>query len=470
MHRLSRLVVVAGLTASSACSDLLGVELVGPVPGSSVNTPAGADGLRIGALGALHAMTATGTPNSPTNTNTPWVFTDLYTDVWQTADARNPSTLWDQRAVPNNDVELGIVWTALHTARGRAAEAIAALTKYKPTPAWGVGQMYWVMAVAEMQLAEYFCSGIPLSGSVNGAIVYAPPFSTQDVLTTAVAHLDTALTFFHGTDTAAIALDYAARVTKARVLIDLGQFAAASAAVASVPTSFAYWETFAPKSGDNVIWQVNVAARRMVVGDSVSVSTGGSTVYAITNAIPFAQLADPRLPTTGSTLGTSSAGRGHDTRTNVVMQRVWTGRGDAVPIVSGLDARLVEAEAALNAGDAARMTTILNALRASPPSLSSALTPTPLPPLSIPASSEEAVSVFFREKAVWTFGRGQRFGDLRRLVRQYGRSADRVAPSGTFFKTGTPYGRDLVLEIPLSEANNPFVKANGASYCVDKNP
>ena len=41
------------------------------------------------------------------------------------------------------------------------------------------------------------------------------------------------------------------------------------------------------------------------------------------------------------------------------------------------------------------------------------------------------MTLFFREKAFWTFGRGQRLGDERRLVRQYGRTQDQVFPVGS---------------------------------------
>jgi hypothetical protein len=153
-----------------------------------------------------------------------------------------------------------------------------------------------------------------------------------------------------------------------------------------------------------------------------------------------------------------------------VLQGIWTGRSDAVNIVSGLDARLIEAEAALNANDLAAMTNILNALRAAPPALSASLTPAAMATLPVPATKDAAVSLFFREKAFWTFGRGQRFGDLRRLVRQYGRTQSQVYPMGTFFRSSTPYGSDMVLEIPIAESNNPLVRANGSSYCLDKNP
>jgi hypothetical protein len=464
--------LVAACLVLSGCrgNDLLSVEQAGTISSSGVNSSAAANALRIGALGSLNLITASGTAGATGLANTPWVFTDLYTDVWQASDARAETTGWDLRVVPNTDADLSTIWASLHTARARASEATTALERYRPTPAWGIGQMYWVNALAEMQLAEYFCNGIPLSTAVDGHLAYGAPLSTEQVLQSAAAHLDTALTYLTGTDTTSVSLNYAARTTKARVLVGLGQFAAAATAVAGVPTSFAYLATFSTTTGDNIVWLVNTSFRRMVVGDSVSVATGGTAVHTIANAIPFAQANDPRLPVTGSTLGVSSVGKGNDTRTNVVLQRLWTGRSDAIPIVSGTDARLIEAEAALRADDIAGMMSILNTLRAAPPALSAATSLTPLPPLAQPASSDAATSLFFREKAFWTFGRGQRFGDQRRLVRQYNRSPDRVAPGGTFFKTGTSYGRDMVLEIPVNESSNPFVKAKGASYCVDKNP
>ena len=66
------------------------------------------------------------------------------------------------------------------------------------------------------------------------------------------------------------------------------------------------------------------------------------------------------------------------------------------------------------------------------------------------------MNLFFREKAFWTYARGQRLGDLRRLIRVYGRAADGsdTFPSGTFFKGGT-YGADVNFPMTVDETNNP---------------
>ncbi len=69
------------------------------------------------------------------------------------------------------------------------------------------------------------------------------------------------------------------------------------------------------------------------------------------------------------------------------------------------------------------------------------------------------------KKAFWAFARGQRLGDLRRLIRQYSRTADHVFPSGQWFKApGSLYGSDVNMPITTDELNNPSFKG-----CLDRN-
>ena len=72
-------------------------------------------------------------------------------------------------------------------------------------------------------------------------------------------------------------------------------------------------------------------------------------------------------------------------------------------MVSGIDARLIEAEAKLNANDIAGMTAILNALRTAPQTLG-VFEPAALAALATPATKDAAIeSVLPREGvlAVW---------------------------------------------------------------------
>ena len=57
-------------------------------------------------------------------------------------------------------------------------------------------------------------------------------------------------------------------------------------------------------------------------------------------------------------------------------------------------------------------------------------------------------------------------GDMRRLVRQYGRSAGNVFPSGPYFKGGS-YGGDVNFPIPIEEDNNPNT-ATLQSGCLNR--
>ena len=132
-------------------------------------------------------------------------------------------------------------------------------------------------------------------------------------------------------------------------------------------------------------------------------------------------------------------------------------------MLTGVDARLIEAEAKINAGDYAGMFVTLNALRASPQTIGNKTIPAMPVLTTAPATKDAALTLFFREKAFWQFGRGFRMGDLRRLIRQYGRTQDAVFPTGNFFKGGT-YGTDVNLPVPDAELTNPNFHG-----CLDRN-
>jgi len=109
------------------------------------------------------------------------------------------------------------------------------------------------------------------------------------------------------------------------------------------------------------------------------------------------------------------------------------------------------------------MTTILNSLRTVRPlSIANYAVPA-MGTLAVPGSKAAAEALFFREKAFWTYGRGQRLPDLRRMIRIYGYTQDKVFPTGQYFKGGV-YGTDVNLPIPSREQANPLFSA-----CLDRN-
>ncbi|HWJ15948.1 MAG TPA: hypothetical protein VNS10_19545 [Gemmatimonadaceae bacterium] len=435
---------------AAACTDpkqtLLDAPINTIIDTSAASSAAGADALRIGALSRLRQITAgSGAGDSP------WMFAGLITDEWKSSDTFSQRNETDQRQVQDNNANWTPIVRDLYRARTSAREAINALKTYAPTPTANLGQMYMVMATAELYIAEWICNGAPISEDPT------PPQATNaEVYAVAAAHADSAVSLSGGTDAFSISVRNAAAVLKGRILIEQGKFTEAAAAVASVPTSFQLLATFSLTSGSNQIWSLNTSAKRWTVGDSFDVSG------IIKNSLPFASAKDPRIPVTGTTLGTSPAGRGFDNSTNFIFTTLWA-RTDPTPIWSGIDARLIEAEAKLNASDFAGMMTILNALRTAPQNLG-AINTTAMSTLGTPATKADAVNLFFREKAFWTYSRGQRLGDLRRLIRLYGRAQDGsdTFPAGTFFKGGT-YGGDVNFPMTVDETNNP-----NYTKCIDR--
>jgi hypothetical protein len=131
-------------------------------------------------------------------------------------------------------------------------------------------------------------------------------------------------------------------------------------------------------------------------------------------------------------------------------------------LASGIEARLIEAEAALRASQPEWLT-ILNTLRTDG-TQDGIGTYNPgtggvadLAPLTDPGTSDTQLDLLFRERAFWLFATGQRLADLRRLVRIYGRSAESVFPTGTY-RLGGPYG--TATSIPFVAAREtPFTSA-----------
>lgn len=426
-----------GALLSTGCSvknELLQPQNPSVISPGAIVSPQAADAVRIAAYGAL--KTATGGSESM------WLLGGLMTDEWKSSDTFSQRNETDQRTVElNNSVTQG-TYTALQQARGHARDAINALRAYEPTPVSNIGQMYFAIGYEELMLAENYCNGIPVSYTVNGNPVYTDPLTTQAVYNLALTHFDSALTLTTATDANTVSLHQAILVSKARTLIELGQWsdAAALVPVSAVPTSYQYLLTFDITTQDNLFYQLNTNRAGYTVGDSVD-ATG-----IIANAIPFASSNDPRLPII------NKKALGEDGATPLILQGIY-GRDDPVPLVSGIDARLTEAEAKLNAQDIAGMMTILNALRTTSQTIGPYKVPV-MAALPTPSTQAEAVALFLRESAFWQFGRGFRLPNLRRMVRLYGYTQDQVFPTGTFFKGGV-YGTDVNFPVFNNELTNP---------------
>ena len=451
----ARWAAVAGafmLPLAAGCNpkqELLAPQQPGVIAPGDIQSATGADALYVGALGEMKRA-LNGTGNS--NTESLWNWTGLFSDEFKSGDTFSQRNDADQRNLQDNDGVLTPIYNTVQQARGHARTAITALEKFDPTAKSKIAEMYFSMGFLEMSLGEDFCNGVPLGETVDGVPDYTNPMSDADVLKLAIARFDTALTMLgSATDAASQDVKNATLVAKGRAQVDLGQFSAAATTVASVPTSFQYSFTYSTPTVDNEWWILGPSVQRYSVGDSVDISG------PVLNAIPFASLNDPRVPifTTGRP--------GEDNQTIFVWTHLLEGRDDPTPVVSGIDARLVEAEAKLQAGDIAGMMAILNTLRASKQTIGNFAVPAMPAIATVPATQDDATNLFFREKALWQFGRGIRMDDQRRLVRQYKRTQDHVFPTGVFFKTGN-YGTEVAFPVVDAEKTNPNFKG-----CVDRN-
>jgi hypothetical protein len=303
-------------------------------------------------------------------------------------------------------------------------------------------------------LAENFCSGVPVSStSLTGELVFGTALTTQQLLDSAMARFNTAIATAQAAGDADE--EMAARVGIGRVLLDGGDFAGAAAAVATVPTDFEYDVIYSPSSTgqNNGLWQHIDSEKRSSAASGEGVN---GLVYFTRGAPP--NTIDPRV-------SVDSVGFGIGNPFPLYAQHKYNTRGAPIPLATGIEARLIEAEAALSQGASGAYVTTLNTLRAD-------TTLNPLrnntavgAPLADPGTAAARVDQFFKEREFWLWLTGHRLSDMRRLVRQYGRDPNTVFPIGqTIF--GSPYGNDVNLPIPFQERNNPN-DTNG--QCIDRN-
>ncbi len=445
--------VVLLASCSSVTDSLLEVEDPDLIMPNNVNSLPGARAVANGALGRFRSATA--------GSEGTWMYGGLLTDEWTTSSTFIQNDETDQRKVQALNTQVTGFFRNTNRVRTAANQAIPLLQVYDSTNKATLAEMYFIRGYVEMQLANDFCNGIPLSNGAGAEVVYDEPRTGQEVLTVAVASFDSALAKA-GTDAQSVSIATAAKIAKGRALMALNQYPAAAAAVAGIATSYKYSITFSLTTSDNIIWNQGFSAKRYSVGDSID---GNNRDILVRNAIPFTSAKDPRLPVT-DTKFVPPATVGQDGGTVMRLTTIYD-RLTAIDAVNGIDARLIEAENLLKSGDVTGWLAKLNGLRNGADRVTSVgtvtISATALPNLTDPGTPDARVSLMFREKAFWTFARGQRLGDLRRLVRQYNRASTAVFPEGVHFKAGN-FGSDVNLPVVTDEENNPNFKG-----CLDRN-
>lgn len=303
--------------------------------------------------------------------------------------------------------------------------AIPAVRQYSPDSLRGdyLAQLFMYRAYALIQMAEDLCPGFPINDiTADHQLILSGPYTNDSVFVLAVQAADSAI---------ADAVDStthlnAARILKGRALLTLGRYAEAATAVAQVPSNF----TFATdRAYSNYLYNANE-------GNDPTWSLAGYPVgdHEWGTGLAFVSEHDPRVPTTYIRQGFNDA---------TIAEYAEAKYTDVTPtiVASGVEARLIEAEAALAANDP-NWLTILNTLRGT----------VGLSPIADPGTAAVRVDFLYHERAFWLFLTGHRLGDLHRLIRNYGRSASTVFPAGAnpFLPNG---GYQAATAIPFSLAN-----------------
>ena len=442
--RMSKVALALGMLLTipiAACNvdKLLSVTDPDIINPSDLRSPAGAEAERIGALARLNQATS--------GAESFFLYGGLMGDEWRSGDTFIERNQTDQRNVATNNANITTAVRVLNRARVSAYEAHEALKRYAPdTPKWEIAEMYVVEAYTETMLAENMCNGIPLSYVLEGYPTYGKPLTTTQVYQQALAHYDTALTIANGTTASDVDIQNRAKIGRARVLVNLARFPEALAATAGVPAGFKWNMEHAQTTRDNIIWSLNISGRRYTVAESEG-PLGANYQTANDPRVPTCKGASAGCPATKATVFDAGAPFA------LWAQKIWPTRSSPVTIASGVEARLIRAEALLQANNLTYLDT-LNALRAT----------VSLAPLTDPGTAAGRVDQLFRERAFWLFSTGHRLPDMRRLLRApYSRTQDQVFPTGAYPKGGN-YGTDVNFPMPQAEENNPNFHG-----CLDRN-
>ena len=285
-----RALAVAGAIAIAGCDltdSLLEAKDPDIINPEDVKNAEGAIALANGAMDFFRNITG--------GAESTWLFGGLLADEWSTSSTFVQNDETDQRKVQTNNSSMTGMFRDLSRVRLGADLAIRALREYRPEPPRTIADVYFARGFAEMQMAQDFCNGIPLSSVEGENIIPGEPLPVDAVFRRAIASFDSAIALATATDTSSITIRRAATVAKARALLGINDTVASVALVDSIPLSFAYNHTFAVTTGDNIIWGQPFSARRYTVGDSLE---GNSRADTVRNAIPFFTAADPRLPVT----------------------------------------------------------------------------------------------------------------------------------------------------------------------------
>lgn len=424
--------------AACSTSELLEVRTPDQITPDKASSAVGAAALRASAIGNFAAFYGGDYGGSFHGVS---ITSGMLTDEIESA--RGGTEHLDSRAQNEAVQPLSTTWAFVGQSTTQTIRAIAALKEFAlegtatetATKATQIGHLYGLQGFAYAILAENYCSGIPIANA-DDLNPKTDNLTTAQMYARSLAYFDTAATTL-GTTAADQPFRNMIAVGRGRVLVDLARYDDGVAAVAGVPTSFRFNVSYSATSVINAIYDWMNGTLNYAPADK----EGG-------NGMDFISANDPRVTVIRNAAGVPTPRAGQDGALHFT-QTVFPTAGSPMPLATGVEARLIEAEAALKKGDVATYLAKMNDARTTIPALT---------PLIDPGTQVARENLLFRERAFWFWGTAHRLGDLRRLVRNYGRAAESVYPTGPYFKGGS-YGTDLVLIPAQAEKNNPDFQA-----------
>jgi hypothetical protein len=447
----SPVLLVAAALILSGCSrdELLGVETPDQItPGAAANA-AGANAQRIAAIGNFATFYAGDVSGSGVGLA---IASGLLSDEMESA--RGGTEHLDQRAQNESLFPVTSPWSFAGQAQTQLIRAIAVVEQFVPASATRTNQiaeLYALRGFTYVLLGENYCGAVPI-GDANDANPTTETLNNVQLFDRAIEMFNAVNTTL-GAQTGALAdsVRRMAAVGRARALLNKNDPAGAAAVFTTtpVPTNYVHNITYSTTTIVNAMYDWMNATLNFAPADR----EGGV-------GLDFVSANDPRVTVRRGASGAPTPRSGQD-GVNHFTQTVHAIPNSPVPLATGIEARLIEAEAALRAGDPVTYLAKINEARAA----------RGLGALTLPATQRAQEDLLFRERGFFFWGTAHRVGDLRRLMKApYNRAEIEVWPTGGYFKGGS-FGGHVNLMPAQAEQNNPaFDTPEERAGCVPTAP
>lgn len=266
---------------------------------------------------------------------------------------------------------------------------------------------YGLLGMVHLILADNFCSGIPLSESRwGGEFIPGKGYPTDSLYQRAIHYADSGMS---------LSSDSAEVVTlllgvKARALNSLGRYEEAADVAELIGNSDNVGEVFYTNqpAGATGHPAINIDTAGYIVLNN----KGQNGLVWVSDSLARQDTRIPIRSTASNFVHPLKPSFFFGTRT--------------ISFASGAEARLIEAEYLLASNDIAGFMEKINTVRR----MYNTVSGSQLPDTVDPGTESGRVDLLFRERAYTFYVSGRRLGDMRRMVRHYGREPNDVWPTG----------------------------------------